>query len=609
MSKVQQKQVRNEECLKKVGVEESSDSKIIENLKIQENSINPIQNNFSGESIKKPLKKIEQNIELEKLSSVNEIITNKNITLKEIRNEIISISDNKNQKRSVSIKKNVENIIKHSKITNIKIGTKKKDTTNNEIINNSEKRKINEKMINIKIEQKVNYKEILNDINILLNKNVTTEKIVNCEYFTENDFQIMNKKEASKLPFIINLFNYINILNSIYVYANKDIELFHNLLILINSKFSYVERSDKKNLFDFGFLTNVSSIIIPYIISKGETGFKIEELNKMSKKYCELIKTNNTEYGYLYESSNKGFLINEIEENNYIEYPDIIYYLNTKGVQKLYKDKIFNVPNNYILEDQKKVGEFSGFNEFDICFKVNHYTKIEENNQFKIIKLKDGNIVKNFDLKNKNDIEFYPDIIYLIEVKRNANELCTKEKLDKILIRKNTFIQLYNNTVYNKLNIEKNMKYELLFIFDGKRQRAVEIASEQNIKDSVFFSNPSISLNVIVCLNRNIYELNIKNNTLKKDIDLLKEDKKEKDKKIKNLEQNIKNLEEDKKEKDKKIKSHENEINSLKEQVKQLTQMFNSFNNNNLNLNNSIDSNITNLQNSKLTYSRLINIS
>ena len=74
----------------------------------------------------------------------------------------------------------------------------------------------------------------------------------------------------------------------------------------------------------------------------------------MSKEYCELMKTNNTEYGYLYESSNKGFLINEIEENNYIECPDIIYYLNTKGVQKLYKDKIFNVPNNYILEDQKK---------------------------------------------------------------------------------------------------------------------------------------------------------------------------------------------------------------------------------------------------------------
>ena len=36
----------------------------------------------------------------------------------------------------------------------------------------------------------------------------------------------------------------------------------------------------------------------------------------MSKEYCELIKTNNTEYRYLYESSNKGFLINEIEENN-----------------------------------------------------------------------------------------------------------------------------------------------------------------------------------------------------------------------------------------------------------------------------------------------------
>ena len=79
MSKVQQKQVRNDECLKNVGVEESSDSKIIENLKIQKNSINPIQNNFSGESIKKKIKKIEQNIELEKLSSVNEIITNKSV--------------------------------------------------------------------------------------------------------------------------------------------------------------------------------------------------------------------------------------------------------------------------------------------------------------------------------------------------------------------------------------------------------------------------------------------------------------------------------------------------------------------------------------------------
>ena len=181
----------------------------------------------------------------------------------------------------------------------------------------------------------------------------------------------MDVKKATKLPFIINLMNYINILNCIYTISKENIFLFHRLLLFIKSKFTYVKRDDKTNIIDFCFLTNVSSLIIPHIISKRETSFDDKFLNDLAKTFCIIIRKTKTDLGYIFKESNQEYITNELDKDSFIEYPTIIYYLNSSFVQKLYKDKIFNLPQVYCLNDQKDNGEdYFGYNEFDICIKI-----------------------------------------------------------------------------------------------------------------------------------------------------------------------------------------------------------------------------------------------
>lgn len=109
--------------------------------------------------------------------------------------------------------------------------------SNNESLKDSDKTlediQIDENKIKLKKEQKKSYEEILSDISLLFSKKVIIEKIVYFDYFSQSDFQILNNIETSKLPFVINLNNYINILNCLLFYADKDMIKFHNLLSLI----------------------------------------------------------------------------------------------------------------------------------------------------------------------------------------------------------------------------------------------------------------------------------------------------------------------------------------------------------------------------------------
>ena len=619
MSKELHNQTENEINENEKNKKESSDTKIPFDIKENDTLINSNHNDLLKETVQIPEKKSENENDLNESKLIISQNVKQSLTIGELKNELrelnelieeekkVKMNSNKNNKkknRSTSAKIINRNISLYS--NEIDINIKYDDINNNKTLNKDNKIlndvEINEKLINMKINLKKDCDEIISDINLLLSKKVIIEKIVDYEYFTCNDFQIMNNKETEKLPFIINLFNYINILNCLFLYSSENIELFHKLLLLINSKFTYVERDEKSKIIDFGFLTNISSLIIPYIISKGETGFNNSELNFLSKKYA---KNHILDYGYLFEKSNKEYLFNEIEKDNYIEYPTIIYYLNSSGVEKLYKEKIFNFPISYIINDKKDGGDdFSGYNEFDICFKMKENIKIEQNKQFNIIKLNNGNIINNYKKNKEALIEFKKDIIYIIEVKKNSDDL-VYNSWEKILRKKDTFIQLYKNVIYDKLIIENNSNFELLFICNKNRKNVVNNVKKLNLNNSVFFSNPNISLNVISSLQSNIYELNVRNNILKNDIDLLKKDKKLKD-------EQIKNLVDDKLLKDKKITEHQTLINEMKKQLEQLTNRLNSLNNNNeINLGNSndtIDINSINLNNAKENYSRFINL-
>ena len=155
-----------------------------------------------------------------------------------------------------------------------------------------------------------------------------------------------------------------------------------------------------------------------------------------------------------------------------------------------------------------------------------------------------------------------------MEVKRNSYEL--KGKIEKIINKKNTFIQAYNNIIYDKLSPEKNDNFELIFICNKSRGKIVKNCINFKINNSVLYSNQNISLNVISFLNSNVCELNIKNNILKNDIDLLKLNEDKQGKLIQNLVKDkdelakqIKDIEDYKKTTEEQMKNHEDMIKSL----------------------------------------------
>ena len=156
-------------------------------------------------------------------------------------------------------------------------------------------------------------------------------------------------------------------------------------------------------------------------MSQGETGFENLEFRNFAKNFYE---SNKDDLGYLFESANKTYILNQIQEQNYIEYPKIIYYLNQNAVKKMFDNKIFSNPKKYLLKDTKSDGSsFHGYNEFDICFKMKQDINMDENNNFNIVKLSGQNIIDKYNPQLNNKIELKKNIIYLIEVKSDPKEL------------------------------------------------------------------------------------------------------------------------------------------------------------------------------------------
>ena len=435
--------------------------------------------------------------------------------------------------------------------------------------NKSKQGKITEQMIEKEIEEKNRLDKIIDDIKILMNNQVIIKKIVDFEFFIEEDFQILKKKKAHLLPFIINLQNYIKILNAILFYVeneNNEISLLHSFLKLIDSKFSYGERKGEK-IKDFGFLTKVSKNIYPYILARGETGFEDANLKDLASSYYQ---ANNMNLGHLFEESNKSYLLNEIQDKNYIEYPNIIYYLNEKGVIKMFQKNIFKYPISYTLKDTKQDGnDFSGFNEIDICFKMKNDILINENNNFNIVKLPYQNVITKYNPQSKSTIQFKKDTIYFIEVKKNPNNLDEQVIFD-ITNRTKTFFQFYKNSVCDALKEEDGIKYENMFICNQNRDNVVQISKNKSIK--MLYSDKIISLYTIASLNANIYNLNIKNDSLNKSFDLLKQEMKEVDKKMVTKDQEIKELNQKIGTKDQEIKELNQKIGTKDQEMKELNQ-------------------------------------
>ena len=511
-------------------------------------------------------------------------INQKNIPKKRTRTEskikekLEENSIQKNKRGKSIIETGIKKLIK--KIINNKESKKNSTYSENKIhiISPIETKKEAQILSNDKEPKNIrNYEKFIEEIKMLLINEVIIKKIVDFDFFTKDDFQILQNKLPSKLPFIINILNYINILNACLFYSENNIKLFHDLLKKIGSKFSFIERGGKEKIVDFGLLTNFSGNIHPYILSKGETGFEDEELRDFAKKFYD---TNKQDLGHLFESANKTYLLNQIQEKNYIEYPKIIYYLNKNSVKKMFDKQLFLYPKDYSLKDTKPDGSsFSGFNEFDICFKVENDIKIDENNNFNIVKLSNQNVIEKYNPQSNNKIEFKKDIIYFIEIKSNPTELSSNETIKDIKEKSETFLQFYNNNVYYNLKDENENKYENIFICNKNREAVAKVSEGKNIK--MLFSDKYISLNAISSLNTSIYNLNVKNESLKKDVEVLKKENIQQGKEISDLkifkqkqENDIKSLNEQMGKKDNDIKllneqmgKKDNDIKSLNEQM------------------------------------------
>ena len=422
-----------------------------------------------------------------------------------------------------------------------------KENEENHIQINTSEKTCKELLLTSNILQKKSFEDIVNDINNLINSKVIIENIVPSGYFTENDFQIMNRKEPTKLPFIINLSNFINILNYLLEYSNNDRLLFHNLLKNIGIKFSYVERG-QNNILDYGFCANISPNIIAYILSKGESGFgDNNEINNLAKLYCKESMKNQKDISYLFENSNREYLFREIDCENFQEYPSIVYYLKKSVVQKLYRNGIFNTPTKYSLKDESDDNsEYSGFNKLDICIKIKKDVSFKQNSNFNVVNIPGKKIIKDYDINNKEIIEFKSKTFYLFKIKMNIEDLTRNE--NEILIKsqrkKKTFAQLFKNKVFDKLEDEIFANCELLFICDQKREKVVKNIIENKIKENFLYSNANISLNVIASLNQGIYKINVQNKRLEKDINILKNDVEKLKDKVNALSSNKRNAEE-----------------------------------------------------------------
>ena len=545
-------------------------------------------------------------------------------SLSKIKNKKIIIKMEIKQKNEANSKIDIKKIPTESKIEHPS-GQEKQDVKTESNLNKYTK--ITEKIIEEKIKTTKNYDEIIKDINNLLINQPIIKKIVEMEYFTEDDFQIMNEKNADKFPFIINLKNYLNILNAIYYCVEKNPLLFHKSLKLIKSKFSFAIREE--DIIDFGFLARTQSIIYNYILSKGETGFQDKKLKDLAKYYYE---ENKVSLGHLYEESNKIYLLNEIENENYEEFPDIIYYLNEKGVGKLFKDKLLLFPTQYKLKDTKDNGtEFSGYNELDICFKIKKDVKIEQNNNFNIVKLPKTNVIKKYNPMDKKLIEFEKDTIYFVEVKKNPNDL-DNAKIKETINKSKTFLQFYKNNAYTGEKDDNIIKYENIFICDNKRENIVRkfnLYNKSNKEIKMIYSDKNISLNAITSLNSCIYELNVKNNLLEKNMDsfaknmtkleeTIKNDKIQKDREINELNAKMGSKDFQINDLNTKMENKDNEIKDLNEKMKNKDNQINDFNKTIKNMQNKIanmEMEIQDLQiknaNSisiKENYSRLVDI-
>ena len=309
----------------------------------------------------------------------------------------------------------------------------------------SEKNEILNQINNISNQDNLNENELLDCLKILIDDYPVINKFdkVESSLLSKKNFDIFDEFSNDKFLFIVNLYNYISIINLLWEKAEHTPNIFIKYITELDLYFSFIKNENTSEI-DFVLMTPASKNLYNYISTYGKYIFKDHELSNDAKLFVNYSDKYKYDVGYYFEDMNTINLLNSIGENNYKLLPKIIYFIKAKAAQKLIKLRIIKTPENYKFHDPSKDNKsYSGYNEFDLCLYMKEDKIIKSNENLKFIN----------QVNNKN-IELKKGCNYFFEFKNDAKDIINNKIQTKKVF--NRFVNAFKN-----IEITENIKFNL----------------------------------------------------------------------------------------------------------------------------------------------------
>ena len=374
--------------------------------------------------------------------------------------------------------------------------------------------------------------ELVKDMKLLINRNAFIKEFNEHSFLNKNSFEIFSKQSASRIIFILNLINYMNVINAISYYTRKHPEQFPVILNKLSINFSYVEDEINKKYANVILMVPKSPVLYNYISTHGNLGIKDEKYKALVKEYCTFGNKYTFDNGYCYEDLSVSHLIELLGDNTFEVRPNVMYYIENDAAKKLVDSKLVEIPKKYILNDSINKIKYSGYNERDLIISMLQTVKIELNINFRKI-ISHGLTVKY------NKLYLEKGTTYLFEIKVQISDIL--KDIEKIENKQNRFINALKHVEINGVFPDAKKDYKSIFMCDHNpiyvRNKAIKDEKLKSGKSSLLYSGVQLGITFVNTLNNNIKGLN-------KKIDDLEERDESKNKKIAALEKNIAALEE-----------------------------------------------------------------
>ena len=388
--------------------------------------------------------------------------------------------------------------------------------------------------------------ELVKDMKLLINRNAFIKEFNEHSFLNKNSFEIFSKQSASRIIFILNLINYMNVINAISYYTRKHPEQFPVILNKLSINFSYVEDEINKKYANVILMVPKSPVLYNYISTHGNLGIKDEKYKALVKEYCTFGNKYTFDNGYCYEDLSVSHLIELLGDNTFEVRPNVMYYIENDAAKKLVDSKLVEIPKKYILNDSINKIKYSGYNERDLIISMLQTVKIELNINFRKI-ISHGLTVKY------NKLYLEKGTTYLFEIKVQISDIL--KDIEKIENKQNRFINALKHVEINGVFPDAKKDYKSIFMCDHNpiyvRNKAIKDEKLKSGKSSLLYSGVQLGITFVNTLNNNIKGLNKKIDDLEerdesknKKIAALERENESKNKKIDSLEKNIATLQE-----------------------------------------------------------------